>query len=132
MRSYVKLCEADRERLGGPEKLYYELVDITAREQATLQQEFRYHVPEDLAEAMGAMIDRERQQIRKDPDVVLAVTWLGLRRAGVLSGRRSEEMVAELAALDVSLVRTELGFEPDEGEAPGKDESSTPTKTSAA
>lgn len=120
MRTYVQLGEVDRERLGGPEKLYYELVDITAREQATLQQAFRYHSVDDLADAMRAMADEEKQRIRRDPNVYLALTWVALRQAGVLTGRRSEEMAAELADLDIRVARTQLGIEQDEADQDGQ------------
>jgi hypothetical protein len=128
--SYVVLAEADAERLGCVQRLPYDLAETTAREQVVLQKAFGYHSPADVVDAMRAMpIDEKTQTIRRDPDVFLALTWLGLRQGGHLSARGGDAMAAELADLDIKLAWTLLDFDV---EAEGKDESSTPTRTSTA
>jgi len=126
---FVVLSEPDQKRLGCPERLPVDLAEITAREQATLQQAFGYHVPEDLGAAMAAMADRERERVVRNPQVFLALTWLALRQGGHLSARRPDEMAAELDGLDIRLSWTGIDYEAD---AEGKEESSTPTETSTA
>jgi hypothetical protein len=126
---FVVLSEPDRGRLGCPERLPVDLAETTAREQATLQQAFGYHVPEDLAHAMRAMVDDEQKKLIRDPQVYLALTWLALRQNGHLAARRAEEMAAELDGLDIRLSWTNLDYEAD---AEGKDDGSTPTGTSTA
>lgn len=139
---YIYLSEADRERLGAPEKLLVKLADITAREQATLQQAFRYDDTAAMGDALQALLERDDQgtvtRIRRNPNLFLALTWLGLRKARVCTAAGRTEMAAELDQLDIEL--NKVSFEPDEDEqaaeedeqlaAEGKDSSSTPTRTS--
>lgn len=126
--SYVVLCEADRERLGAPERLPYDLMEITAGEQGAIQVAFGYHEPADIADAMRALVDDERNRIRVDHKLYRTLIWLGLRQAGLLAAKSEDEMAAELAGLrDIKISRTVLDFDED---AEGKDDSSTPTETS--
>jgi hypothetical protein len=139
---YVILSEADRERLGAPEKLLVKLENVTAREQATLQHAFRYDDTVALAQATAAMYsydpDSNMSTIRLKAEPVLSMAWLGLRQSGVFTARGRTEMAAELDCLDIEL--NKVGFEEDEQEkaareeaeaaAAGKDEGSTPTRTS--
>lgn len=139
---YLILSEADRERLKCPEKLLVKLADITAREQATLQYAFRYHDTTAIAEALQALFERDDKgevtRVRGDAELSLALAWLGLRRAGVFTARGRVEMAAELDGLDIEVNKftteadeEELAAEQEVTEAAeGKDESSTPTRTS--
>lgn len=138
---YIFLSESDRERLGAPEKLVVKLEDITAREQGTLQHAFRYNDMIAISEALDGLFetdDKGQIRTRRNADLFLALTWLGLRRAGVFTAIGRAEMVAELDGLDIQINRVLM--EPDEEEqavvreaaaaAEGKDSGSTPTRTS--
>lgn len=130
MLSYVLLSEADQKRFGCTERLSYVLTDVTARELATLQKAFGYHTLDDVASAIRGMavFDDEGKltDIRKDSDLFLALTWVGLRQNGLLSAHRPDEMAAELADLDIQIAWAQLDWE----DVEGKDESSTQTGTS--
>jgi hypothetical protein len=141
-RVYLILSEADRERLGAPEKLLVKLENVTAREQATLQHAFRYEDTVALSEALAAMYRYDAESnttyVRRPPEPLLALAWLGLRQAGVLAAKGRTEMAGELDDLDIEV--NKLDFEEDEQEkaameemeaaAAGKDSGSTPTRTS--
>lgn len=140
---YIILSEADRERLGAPEKLLVKLADVTAREQGTLQHAFRYHDMVDISEALSALEEvgpDGNKRYRSNPDLFLALTWIGLRQAGVFTANGRSEMATELDGLDIQMNR--LIAEPDEDERAaaeeekaaeeGKDSSSTPTRTSTS
>lgn len=139
---YIILSESDRERLGAPEKLLVKLADITAREQATLQAAFRYDDAVAIGEAIDRLFERDSDEkvtrVRRNADLFLALTWLGLRKAGVFTAIGRTAMTAELDDLDLEL--NKVSIEPDEDEQAaaeeeqaaeeGKDSSSTPTRTS--
>jgi hypothetical protein len=141
-RVYLILSESDRERLGAPEKLLVKLEDITAREQGTLQHAFRYDDMVAISDALSGLFEKndkdEITRIRRNADLFLALTWLGLRNAGVFTAIGRTEMTAELDGLDIQINKVSL--EPDDDEtlaakeaaeaAEGKDSSSTPTRTS--
>jgi hypothetical protein len=131
--AYLVLSELDRKKFGCTDRLRFNLLDITAREQATLQKAFGYHTPEDVADAMRKMVlVEEGHKVVRDPDVYLALTWLGLRQGDYLSARRGDEMAAELADLDIQIAYAIIDFEVDDAadDTAGKDGSSTPTRTS--
>jgi hypothetical protein len=130
---YILLSESDRERLGCDERLPLELTDITAREQATLQKAFGYHTVEDVVAAHRAMWDFDSEGKtaggRRDPQLLLAFSWLALRQSGLFTARRAEDMAVELADLDVQLLHVQLDYS--DGPSEGKAEGSTPTRTSS-
>lgn len=130
---YVCLSEADQKRYECGPRLGVVLLDITAREQACVQVAFGYHTPEDILTAVRDMFGSEQPDgnvtWHRDANCMLALTWLGLRQNGYLKARRSEDMTAELADLDIQLTRAQLDSDTD---AEGKDDAddSTPTRTS--
>lgn len=131
---YVCLSEADQKRYECGPRLSVVLLDITAREQACVQVAFGYHTPEDILEAIRAMVGPEQPdenvKPRRDANCMLALTWLGLRQNGYLKARRSEDMATELADIDIQLTRAQLDSDPVEAEGKGESADSTPTRTS--
>jgi hypothetical protein len=141
---YIRLSDADRERLGCPERLQVKLADITAREQATLQHAFRYHDTIAIGEAITALFETGpdgKVRVRRDPELFLALTWIGLRRSAVFTGAGRAELAAELDGLDIQLNRVDIDADEEEEAAieeaaeateasEGKDSGSTPTRTS--
>jgi hypothetical protein len=66
---------------------------------------------------------------RRDPQLLLAFSWLALRQSGLFTARRAEDMAVELADLDVQLLHVQLDYS--DGPSEGKAEGSTPTRTSS-
>lgn len=139
---YLILSESDRERLGCPEKMNFKIDEMTAREQATIQAAFRYDDSFQLLEALNAMYSYDKETdtttVRLSPEPMLSLAWLALRQSGVFTGKSRADMAAELDGLDIQIFK--VITEQDEEElaaaaeatevAEGKDESSTPTRTS--
>lgn len=124
---YVCLSEADQKRYECGPRLSVSLLDTTAWEQATLQAVFKYHTPEDVLDALRAMLPRdENAKPRRNPHVVLALSWLALRQNGHLKARRSDDLLTELSELQIQSSRMQF-----DSDAEGKDGEvdSTPTKT---
>jgi hypothetical protein len=127
----IRLSDADRERFGCEEWLPVDLPSMTNREAAAIQQAYGFNDNAEIADAFNAQYQRDEDgnfvQFKPDYRALDAVVWLALRQVGALTGRARSELAAELDGLEYEVIRVRIGGD---GEPEGKDESSTPDRTS--
>jgi hypothetical protein len=127
----IRLSDADREKFGCDEWLDYDLAAVTNREMATLQQAFGYDDTMQLLEAFNAQWARDDEdnvtRAAMNYDAWDSLVWIALRQSGALTARTRTEMATELAGLEYQVIRLRVAAD---AEPEGKDESSTPDKTS--
>lgn len=119
----LRLSDADRERLGGPELLPFSLVDITNREAIEIAK-LGYNTPRVFRKALF-------EHDEDDLDLVAwtGAVWLALHRAGIDTDVRTLEFnLDELDYLPDPAPEPEEGGE-ESGKAPADSANSTRTRS---
>lgn len=119
MKILIDLNEADRERLGAPERMEFDPSTVTMREAIILQKGVQIGTDASSYDSVIHWLDGLRDAA-KNPFAYLVLVWLALRRVGIEK---------DLAELDASLSKMRIEFIPEaiDPQEPGKDESSPET-----
>jgi hypothetical protein len=127
--SRLKLADADRERLGGPEFLTNPLDSVTVREAIELQK-LGYTTPTMLARALvpRKSVGDDGAEVDEGPDYLAwtAFVWLALRRGGV----QCDPATLDFDIVSLAIVPDEEPVEPKvvPGKAPAREGSTNSAK----
>lgn len=130
---HLRLCDEDRKRLGvDVEWLDIDAYSVTAREAAILQRGFDLDGERVAYAHPGLWRGALTQKPLPDPNAMLVLVWLALRRIDITTPLGDLDFNLDLLAYNVDRAEPEGGEEVDPDASPGKDDGPEPEPNSSA